>query len=138
MSRNSSTSLCERECSASSSKRCNTCPRDKIIPFKVIDEEHVGILDPAIFDMFVSYFHAQRPSSRAVLAGAQGKEISLTEEELQIKFVGNHPLAVLQAKRFLRPSTSSHQPGVVQLADAFEILRRVCKVGTQKSIPFHP
>jgi glycosyltransferase involved in cell wall biosynthesis len=75
-------------------------PRGCIMPFRVVDEKHVAILDPAIFDICVRYFYGQTPSTRAQVAAAQGLTHASSEEERLIKLIGNHPLAVLQAERF--------------------------------------
>lgn len=75
-------------------------PRGCIMPFRVVDEKHVAILDPAIFDICVRYFYGQTPSARAQVAATQGLAHASSEEERLIKLIGSHPLAVLQAERF--------------------------------------
>ena len=75
-------------------------PRGCIMPFRVVDEKHVAILDPAIFDICVRYFYGQTPSARAHMAVAQGLTHASSEEERLIKLIGSRPLAVLQAERF--------------------------------------
>lgn len=75
-------------------------PRDRIMPFRVFDEAHVAILDPAIFECAISYFRQSLPGERALVAAVHGRPHCSSREELLIRLVGAHPLAILPAARF--------------------------------------
>jgi glycosyltransferase involved in cell wall biosynthesis len=75
-------------------------PRERIMPFRVIDEFQVAILDPAIFDFGIRYFAQVRPAQRALLGETHGRPNRLSEEDLLIKLVSNHPVAILDARDF--------------------------------------
>jgi hypothetical protein len=75
-------------------------PRNRIMPFRVVDAQHVAILDPALFDVGVRFFRQCTPSQRALVAEAHGKQAQPAEDEFLIKLIAAHPLAVVAAKDF--------------------------------------
>ena len=78
-------------------------PRERIMPFKVMGPDRVGVLDPVLFDLMVQYFESDTPTIRSRVARAQGGEfLRETLEEAKVRLVGNRPIAVLPAQKFFR------------------------------------
>ena len=77
-------------------------PKDRIMPFRVVDAEHVAILDPAIFECCIAFFQNSQPSARERAAAQHGLHFTLSAEESLIRLIAARPLAVIQAHRFFR------------------------------------
>ena len=75
-------------------------PRDKIIPFRILDEQHAAILDPAVFDLAIRYFRGNNDTNRQRYSARLGSCHETGQEELLIKFLAANPIAVLRAERF--------------------------------------
>ncbi len=78
-------------------------PRERIMPFKVLGPERVGILDPTLFDLMIEYFETDTATIRSRVAREQGGEfLPETVEEARVRLVGNRPIAILPANKFFR------------------------------------
>ena len=75
-------------------------PRDRIMPFRVVDRAHVAILDPAIFDIAIRFFRNATPTARTQLGSRQGTAHASSEEEFLVKLLARHPLSVLKTSLF--------------------------------------
>jgi glycosyltransferase involved in cell wall biosynthesis len=75
-------------------------PRDRIMPFRVVDAEHVAVLDPALVDIGIRFFRRRALSQRAIVAEAHGKAAMPGEDDWLIKLAGAFPLATIPAALF--------------------------------------
>lgn len=75
-------------------------PRARIMPFRVIDQNTVAILDPLIFEICIRYFTGQESSQRARVAAVHQASNNISAEENLIRLIAQHPLAVMPAERF--------------------------------------
>jgi glycosyltransferase involved in cell wall biosynthesis len=75
-------------------------PRERIMPFRVVDAGHIAILDPALFDAGIRFFRQHIVSQRLLVAEAHGKQARPTEDEFLIKLIAAHPLAIVSAGIF--------------------------------------
>lgn len=78
-------------------------PRARVMPFRVIGRDRVGILDAVLFDLMTEYFERDSPTFRSRAAELQaGMKLPESAEEARVRLVGNRPVEVLSARKFFQ------------------------------------
>ncbi len=104
-------------------------PAQRLVPFRIIDRDQVGILDPAIGQLMQRYFDSLTPTARSRLALAQdGRTLIESAESLRVRRAGAHPLATMEAADLFR-----HASAVLNLENFSDPERSAFYLGCDKA-----